>query len=160
MKVYHPYLAHRLQAGDTIVEVIIAVMIVATILAGASTVTNRSTRAVRDAEEHAQALQLLQGQVELLRHAAAIPQLPSSISTSFCLSTGAYYQPANTSPQCLVNTQGLSGQADSIYQLSISSPSSSANANGTTIFNLVASWPSLSGGTNTVYLAYKVQVAQ
>ncbi len=141
----------RKQTGDTIVEVLIAVAVIATILAGAFTVTNRSTRAVRDAEEHAQALQFLQGQVELLRHAAATrSSLPSSLSTPFCLTSSAYFQPANSQNQCLLN---------SLYRVSITSPTSSPNVGTTTTFNLVASWAALGGGTNTVYLSYKVEVA-
>lgn len=139
------------QAGDTIVEVIIAVMIVATILAGAFSVTNRSARAVRDSEEHAQALQYLQGQVELLRNAAATRSaLPSSLSTGFCLSASAFYQPASGNGSC-----HLGG----LYDVSISSPTSSPNVGSTTTFDLVATWGALGGGTDTVYLSYKVEVA-
>jgi Tfp pilus assembly protein PilV len=140
------------QAGDTIVEVVIAVAIVSTILAGAFTVTNRSTIAVRDSEEHAQALQLLQGQVELLRHMASISSasLPNSLSVPFCLTTGGFYQPAATSSQCLLS---------SLYRVVISSPTSSPSVGTTTTFNLTATWTAIRGGINTVYLSYKVVVA-
>jgi type II secretory pathway pseudopilin PulG len=139
------------QRGDTIVEVIIAVAIVSAILAGAFVVTNQSARAVRDSEEHAQALQLLQGQVELLRSAAARPgTLPASLSTPFCLANGRAYQPAASDTHCTLN---------SLYQVSISSPVSAPTAGTTTTFNLVAAWPALGGGTDDVYLSYKVEVA-
>ena len=139
------------QAGDTIVEVIIAVAVVATILVGAFTVTNHSSRTVRDSEEHAQALQYLQGQVELLRHASAVrSRLPNALNTPFCLSSSTYYQPASGNGNC---TQA------SLYDLSISSPTSSPAVGSTTTFNLVATWPALGGGTDTVYLSYKVEVA-
>lgn len=151
MKIHLHTTMHHQQAGDTIVEVIIAVSVVATILVGAFTVTNHSARAVRDSEEHAQALQFLQGQVELLRHAAAVrSSLPSSLSTPFCLSTTAYYQPASGNSNCTKS---------SLYDVSISSPTSSPAVGATTTFDLVASWPALGGGTDTVYLAYKVEVA-
>jgi type II secretory pathway pseudopilin PulG len=139
------------QAGDTIVEVVIAVAIISTVLAGAFTVSNRSTVTVQDSEEHAQALQLLQGQVELLRSAAADrTSLPVALNTPFCLAAGAYYQPAALNGQCLMNN---------LYRLSISSPQSSPNVGSTTVFNLTASWTALHSGTNTVYLSYKVEVA-
>ena len=141
----------RDQTGDTIVEVIIAVLVVSTVIAGAFAVTNRSTRAVRDSEEHAQALQLLQGQVELLRHAAADrTSLPNSLSVPFCLTVSSYYQPADTDPNCLLN---------SLYRLSITSPTASPNIRSTTTFNLIATWPAVGGGTSNVYLSYKVEVA-
>lgn len=139
----------RRQAGDTIVEVIIAVAVISAILAGAFMVTSRSTHAIRDSEEHAQALQFLQGQTELLRTAAGRSGgLPSNLTTPFCLGSAAYYQPAGGNAHCL---------AGSLYSLSVSSPTSSPGS-GTTTFQLAASWPSLSGGTATVYLAYKVVV--
>lgn len=144
-----PLPRRRRQAGDTIVEVIIAVAVISAILAGAFLVTTRSTHAIRDSEEHAQALQFLQGQVELLRTAAGRSGgLPSNLNTPFCLGTGAYYQPASGNTHCLLG---------SLYAVSISSPTSSPGS-GTTTFNLSASWASLSGGTATVYLAYKVAV--
>lgn len=62
--------ADRQQRGDTIVEVLIAVAVVTSVLAGAFTVSQASTLAVRDSQERGEALQLLQGQVELVRAAA------------------------------------------------------------------------------------------
>lgn len=144
----------RLEAGDTIVEVIIAVVIVSSILAGAFTVMNRSAQTVRDSEEHAQALQLLQGQVELLRNAASNRStFPPNIDVgnAFCL-VGTSYYPA-TQPQCLLGSPGL-------YQAAIWSPTSAhPNVGSTTTFFLTATWPSLSGQTNKVYLSYKVEIA-
>lgn len=55
------------QAGDTIIEVLLAITIVSSVLAGAFVVVAENTRHIRDSEEHAQALQLLQGQVEAVR---------------------------------------------------------------------------------------------
>lgn len=138
------------QAGDTIVEVLIAIVVVSTVLTGAFLVTTQSTRAVRDSEEHAQALQYLQGQVELLRAAAGHSGgLPAGLSTPFCLGTTQYYQPAGSSGQCTLG---------SFYSVSITSPTAAPVVNGTTTFNLVASWAAIGGGTDTVYLAYKVTV--
>jgi type II secretory pathway pseudopilin PulG len=138
------------EAGDTIVEVIIAIAVISTILSGAFIVTSSSARAVRDSEEHAQALQYLQGQVELLRAAAGRSGgLPNNLSTSFCLDPTKYYQPASGNAQCTLG---------SLYAISISSPTAVPAVNATTTFNLSATWPSLSNGTDTVYLAYKVVV--
>lgn len=57
----------RPQRGDTIIEVLICVGVIGAVLAGAFVVTNRSQLAVRDAQEHAEASKLLEGQLELLR---------------------------------------------------------------------------------------------
>jgi prepilin-type N-terminal cleavage/methylation domain-containing protein len=53
--------------GDTIVEVLIAIAIVSSVLAGAFTVSQKSTLAVRDSQERGEVLQILQGQVEQVR---------------------------------------------------------------------------------------------
>lgn len=144
------YMSSR-QSGDTIVEVVIAVLVVSTIIAGAFAVTNRSTRAVRDSEEHAQALQLLQGQVEYLRNASTVrSSLPNNLTTPFCYDGSGYHQPAATSSQCLLNN---------LYRVSITSPTAVPATGATTTFNLIATWSALGGGTANVYLSYKVEVA-
>lgn len=154
------------QAGDTIVEVIIAVAIISSILAGAFVVTNRSTRAVRDSEEHAQALQALQGQVELLRYAASQPGALTTpklanLTTPFCLDgAGIAHSPASTQSQCSLNSQGQPCSAGGLcYKVEISSAAAVPNVGSTTTFNLKATWPTLGGGTGDVYLSYNVEVA-
>lgn len=55
------------QAGDTLVEVLIAIAIISSVLTGAFMVSQRSTMAVRSSQEQGEMLQLLQGQIELIR---------------------------------------------------------------------------------------------
>ena len=152
------HLFDRKQAGDTIVEVIIAVAVVSSVLIGAYTVTNRSVQAVRDSEEHAQALQWLQGQVELLRQAALTKGfLTFPFTSAFCLGTpsGVMTRYGAAAPECL---------AGGLYQLQITGPGSAPTCAPlpsslcTTSFNLQATWPAVSGGYSTVYLSYKVNV--
>ncbi len=122
--------------------------VVTSILTGAFVVTNNSTKGVRDSEEHAQALQLLQGQIELLRSASTYSGgLPANLSAPFCLDASSYYPISNS--HCTVN---------GLYQLSIQSPTAVAVPNATTTFNLTTTWPSVVGGTAQVLLAYKVEV--
>ncbi|HVU59665.1 MAG TPA: type II secretion system protein [Candidatus Saccharimonadales bacterium] len=147
---YHPPLRH--QAGDTIVEVIIAIAVIATMLAGAFAVVTNSTHGVRDAEEHAQALQFLQGQVELLRNAAGQSGiLTAGLNQAFCLYTDSsgVHRVVSSDSHCLVS---------GLYNLSITSPTATPIPGSTTTFNLVATWPSVSGNTDTVLLSYKVAV--
>ncbi len=149
-------LTRRSQAGDTIVEVIIAVAVIATILAGAFAVTTRSQRAVRDSEEHAQALQALQGQVELLRAAAATPgKLTATIlAQNFCLDQSLVNHPGGSG-----GCAGASGVVPFTLRIACSPQSAGCPAgSGTTTFNLKASWPALGGGTDQVLLSYKVAV--
>ncbi|MGH7142364.1 MAG: type IV pilus modification PilV family protein [Candidatus Saccharimonadales bacterium] len=147
-----PRFLNRKQAGDTIVEVVIAIAVIATVLAGAFAVTSASQRGVRNSEEHSEALQLLQGQVELLRSAAAQTgffSAISSLSTPFCLTSSPLSFELATNDLC---TQ------DTLYNLAISSPSVTPAVGTTTLFNLTATWNALEGGQNQVQLSYKVEV--
>jgi Tfp pilus assembly protein PilV len=155
-KVFMITLHRSRQAGDTIVEVIIAVLVVSTLLTGAFVVTNRSTQSVRDSQEHAEALQALQGQLELLRGAAdATPSaLLASLTTPFCFNSNLQTF-SGGSGSCA----GAGGPAH--YKLSIVCTTVLGTAcpavSGTTAtFNLAATWPSISGNIDNVYLSYKV----
>jgi len=55
------------QAGDTIIEVLIAIAIVSSVLGIAYATMNRGLKQARDIQERTEALKLLQGQVESLR---------------------------------------------------------------------------------------------
>lgn len=55
------------QSGDTIVEVMIAMAVISLVLVAAYITTTRNITRVEDTQEHSQALQLAQSQIELLR---------------------------------------------------------------------------------------------
>src|ERR1700677_849276 len=78
------------QRGDTIVEVLIAITIVSMILGGAYLTSHNSLDATQDAQEHDNALQLAQGQVELLRTLATTgsPIFSATVNATsfFCIS--------------------------------------------------------------------------
>jgi type II secretory pathway pseudopilin PulG len=131
----------RLQAGDTIVEVMIAIVVISTVLAGAFLVSRTSLKNVRDSEEHSQALKLVQGQVELLRQAAGRVTSGSSFPSSFCLDASGATQ---TGPACKTD----------FYTLSIKSLGAVANT-----YQITAQWDSISGGTGQVQIAYRVVFA-
>lgn len=62
------------QAGDTIVEVLIATAVLGVVLAGAYGVASRSLRAARQAQERGEALKLVESQIELLKNYQLDPQ--------------------------------------------------------------------------------------
>jgi hypothetical protein len=64
----------RNQAGDTIVEVLIAITVVAAVLGGSYTVVNRTMANSRQAQEHAEALQMANKQVEYITSLVATAQ--------------------------------------------------------------------------------------
>lgn len=157
----NPHRSH--QAGDTIVEVIIAVLVVATLLTGAFVVTNRSTQAVRDSQEHTEALQALQGQLELLRAAAATPGIVPAAITShplgFCFDSSLKAYDARTAgSSCTGNNSIANGVANLALVIKcspLSAPCPQASSS-TTTYDLTATWSSVSGTIDTAYLSYKV----
>lgn len=54
--------------GDTIVEVLIVVAIIATVIGSAYAVANRSQKANQQVQEHTQALKIAEGQLESLKN--------------------------------------------------------------------------------------------
>jgi len=81
----------RKQAGDTIIEVLIAMAIASSVLAIAFATGNRNLAMSRDSQERSEASRLVQGQIESLRYVfnTAPTTLPSGAGTPFCLSGSA-----------------------------------------------------------------------
>lgn len=132
----------RLQAGDTIVEVMIAIVVISTVLAGAFLVSRSSLKHVRDSEEHSQALKLVQGQVELLRDTAAqTKQADANWPSPFCMTP---------SPKAATDALCTSG----LYHLSIAEIDAAHNT-----YQATATWDSVNGGTARVQISYRVVFA-
>jgi type II secretory pathway pseudopilin PulG len=72
-------------AGDTIVEVLIVLAVLGLALAIAAATANRGLNQSRNAEEHSQALGLIDTQVELLRNAVVNQIDVFSSSRPFCI---------------------------------------------------------------------------
>ena len=75
------------QSGDTIVEVLLAVLVITSVMAGAFTVTSKSVKATRDSQEHAQGVKLIESELESLR-AAVTNGKTIPASGAFCLVGG------------------------------------------------------------------------
>lgn len=127
------------QAGDTIVEVLIALVVIAAVLPGAFFLSRASLQHVRDSEEHAQALNILQGQLERLR-AMQRGDIPPS---DFCFAEGsqaltsAPCQYGNIPYQVTIHDAGPATSPSHLYQAKIT-------------------WNKLGGGINTERLIYRV----
>lgn len=150
------------QRGDTIVEVLISVVIVATILAGAFVVAQSSSHMVQSSEEHDYALQQIQGQLESVRSMAAQPNTPlqSPPSNPFCL----YVDNDNSSPtyhEILFASPGDAKCAGDqpLYNVQVTKNATAAvAAGGLTSFEVNVSWAKLGGGTNKESLIYGVKL--
>lgn len=154
------------QRGDTLVEVLIAITIISLILGGAYVVSNNSLRATLDSQEHNEALQLAQSQLEQVKgivNGGGTGIFPGP-GTPFCITTAGV---PGTGGVCNFNSAGgtpITGQP--VFTISICQSTTSAlgaacnpTTNGT-VFTVSAKWPSAIG-TQTdqeqiVYRLYKL----
>lgn len=156
------YLNNR---GDTIVEVLIAIAIVSSVLAGAFTVTQKSAVAVRDSQERGEMLQLLQGQVEQVRSLASAAANDSSgvfAAGYFCIKTVSGV-PARQNIPSLTSLPALSTDPMSAYgtcQFGTASKYNIAvsydNSANKKSFTFTGRWDRIRGGKDQLQLTYRV----
>lgn len=143
-------------AGDTIVEVLIAMAVVSLILGGAFVTTHNSQIGVRNSQEHVEALKLVESQLEQLRDAASPASQIFVLGTSFCM-----VNDAPTVAGCKQNSASQPGQPDSRYTLKISRACTTGCSTGSAgyLFTITATWPQVTGSGNAqeqmVYRLYK-----
>lgn len=153
--------------GDTIVEVLIAVAIVSSVLAGAFTVSQRSTLAVRDSQERGEMLQLLQGQVELVRSLALAETTPPTnniFSTSptspayFCINPAGtradfpaiFSALPNLNSDNFVNYDSACQNLKNRYNVAITFDSTS------NVFTFTGRWDGVDGRKKQQQLSYRI----
>jgi len=78
----------RKQAGDTIIEVLIAMTVASSVLGVALATMNRNLAITRDDQERSEASKLAQGQIEAVKAAkdAGTPTLPA-VGVAFCITS-------------------------------------------------------------------------
>lgn len=133
------------QRGDTIVEVLIAIAVISAVLAGAFTVTQRSSQAVRSSQERGEMLHLLQGQVEGVRALALAPggeNSPVYSSAAFCINNSGQHTPAGTA--CNFGT-------DNRYRVTVNYDSTSD------VFTFNGQWDGPNGNPQSARLLYKLE---
>lgn len=152
----------RHERGDTIVEVMISLIVISSVIVGAFILSRTSTRNIRSSEEHSQAQQYLQGQVELLRAYALIPADPAthpalpSNTNDFCMdsTTGKWVQPVTA--VCSPSNSGGSYT----YDLKIVQTKAGDAVSGiAATYTFSVSWPSLDGSKNFESYVYRPQLA-
>lgn len=132
------------QRGDTIVEVLISVAVASLMLAGAYAITNHNVITQQDTQEHNQAQQLVQSQIELLHSDKGSSVVPTPTPTCY-KPTGV---PATLATDCKVNASDVPSTVEPVYTLSISVPPMSS------VYTISATWKSLQGGTASVIMEY------
>jgi prepilin-type N-terminal cleavage/methylation domain-containing protein len=142
------------QRGDTIVEVLIAITIISLILGGAYVTSNDSLDATQDSQEHANALQLAQAQVELLRTMATTGSPVFTTATPFCITNNGTVK--TTVAACTVDSAGgvSAVPSENIYLVQIVNRTGSLT--GPYTFTAQTSWPGLQNKTDHVQLIYRI----
>jgi type II secretory pathway pseudopilin PulG len=130
------------RAGDTIVEVLIAVGIVSLVLTGAYAVTNRNNAAGQKTQEQLNALKLVERQSELLLSAGANPP-----NISGCFDGVDSFVPS-TSPACLVDSSGT--PVDPLIDQGAKFQLTIIKAATSEIYTVNAQWTTLGGETANV----------
>jgi len=92
------YFKRRSQSGDTIVEVLIVLTVLSLAFAISYATANKGLNQSRNAEEHSQALGVLNSQVELVRTAVAQHASGLPANGTFCVSNNDVTAPASFSP--------------------------------------------------------------
>ncbi len=144
------------QTGDTIVEVLIAIVIISSVLVGAYTLTNKSTASTEDAQERSQAVQLVEGQLENLRNRVDSPT-NNSMTGVACFGADGSTQPG--SGVTCTNTPNGAGTQPAYIQVIVppggSAPAACSQAS-TSAYTVCTYWDSiLDTGQNNVTMYYR-----
>lgn len=144
---------HKLQAdnrGDTIIEVLIAIAIVSLILAGAYSISGRSLNTVRDSQEHSQAMQIAQGQLDILNSHGGLDLLTQQCFDASgnrqSIATGNCSFDKNNNINCTTSASAY------CYRVTITQP---ALPNQTT-YRVTVTWDRIGGGNNSVSMDYRL----
>lgn len=166
---YALVIRHRIQSqrGDTIVEVLVCLAVLGLALGVSFATANRSLQMARNAQEHSEALQYLNSQVEMVRAAASNNDLynPALYGAAhpFCMTMPAPDAPGDPTPppQPVSVAAGGSCTINERYELSITyDPAPVATASGPInqdIFTFTVSWDGIGTlGPQKEQLRYKI----
>lgn len=139
---------HKHQRGDSILEVLLAIVVISVILAGAFGVTRRSSQAVRGSQEQTQATKIVESQLEQLRSAviASDPANNPTTSNNFCMADGQVT--AVSSSTCRFDQSNEAYTSGSVrYDVRIQRASN--------LYTLTATWESIRGNTAQEVMYYR-----
>jgi prepilin-type N-terminal cleavage/methylation domain-containing protein len=109
---------HMKQQGDTLVEVLIAILVVSVVLVAGYTASTRNVNILQDTQEHSEALQLARTQLEFLHNSSTMPTLNQ------CFQLNG----TPTSTACSVNSSGSpAGNTQTAFHISFCPPGSTGS---------------------------------
>lgn len=155
----------RKQAGDTIVEVLIAMTVVAAVLGASYTIVNRTLANARQAQEHSEALQIANKQVEYLTTLMASGDVSDLIDGTPTLNCADKNSGALVPQNGLGNPSQLNkydarcvsdGSVQYFTSFKYDTNPADANNGSVKFFRVYVTWPSVTGhGNDQVTLAYR-----
>ena len=160
----------RTQSGDTIVEVVLAMTIIALVLGSASALANRSSRAMQDTQERSSALRVAQTQLERLKKYTIDHKedLESPTSTEklfdtagFCVTTNVagteYVLVSASEAACKVNELNQATTEQPQYTIKIVPETDQAGYSNDKGYRaqIIVTWETLQGNTGKVELWYR-----
>jgi prepilin-type N-terminal cleavage/methylation domain-containing protein len=144
--------------GDTIIEVLIAIAVVSLVLVTAYATSTRNVSVMQDTQEHSEALQLAQTQLEFLHNAAGASDIPSSGGCFDKTGDPANLVEQNPNPACIVDATGSPTTAQPQFKIEVNSEYCPVTFLDN--YTVEVTWPSLLGGqTNNVVTLYYQQQA-
>lgn len=135
----------RSQRGDTIVEVLIAMVVVSTVLIAAFAISNMSLKQIRMAQERSEAQHVAEQSVESLDRMVLADSSLLSRTTPFCKNGAGLQAVAITDPSCRAGT-------DSRYKISIVRTGAAPSYS----FAVTITWDGLKGTQEKLVLNYRV----
>lgn len=137
-------MSKKFQAGETIIEVLVAISVIAATIGVSFAIANRSQKTVQADQERYTAQLLANGQADSIRAyigEASSNRSEATLSSPFCM-VDASPQP-NTNPECTVNN---------LYAITVTRTS---NSTSFSTFNIKVEWDSITGnGKDKVELNY------
>ena len=150
------------QRGDTIVEVVMAIAVVAVILTGAYASASRSLNNTRAAQERGEALKILEGQLENLNTLSKTDSPPAATNIYdasnrvFCLNDVPAridfgpYDPSAVSLSATDFSKYPAGCTIGLYNISITYGPANDD------FTIIARWERINGGLDEIQALYRV----
>ena len=132
------------------VEVLISMAIVSMILGGAYVTSNKSTLAIRDAQEHVDALKLASAEVELLK---SLSPSPIGANNHLCYTLdGTPYTYTTDNSACILTSTGDKASAGTMpaYNVNIMDDSGAPDT-----FHVNVSWGTITGSIANVDMYYR-----
>ncbi len=136
------------QTGDTIVEVLIAIVVVSSVLVGAFSISNLSLKQIRMAQERGEAQEIAKQSTENLNSMIKFDDTLLTRTTPFCKSATTFGAVDVTDVACSSGSEGR-------YKTTITKD----NPGDVTDFGfrVNVSWPGLTGSLQEVTINYRVK---